>query len=283
MRTVIFDFTVLICFVLPLSTVSQAQVGDTGVDGYRVAANGQGMIFPKQAVLNKTAAEMELSPAAELSDLDCMIEPHKVVEVATAASGVVRSINVDRGDIVRRGQVIAKLESGVEEVNLDLSKTRAEFSERKFSRIEEVFAKKGVSHHTKDEAEIEKRLADLEYQRSLELLKMRSIRSPLTGVIVERFISPGEYTEQEKIAKIAQIDPLNVEIIAPVSMIGKTKVGMDAYVFPEQPVGGTHKAKVKIIDRVIDPASGTFGIRLEMKNANYKIPAGVKCKVRFIK
>ena len=44
---------------------------------------------------------------------------------------------------------------------------------------------------------------------------------------------------------------------------------------------GTHTARVKVVDPVIDAASGTFGVRLELPNPNYRLPAGLKCKVRF--
>ena len=219
--------------------------------------------------------------AVGLSNLDCMIEPYQVVDVATAASGIIGEIRVDRGDIVTQGEVLANLDSGVEKMNVSLSHARAKFSKRKFNRMQEVFNKKGISDHAKDEAEVEKRLANLEYRRSLEVLKMRTIKSPLSGVVVERFAAPGEYTEQEKILKIAQIDPLNVEIIAPVSMFGKAKPGMKVLVIPEQPVGGKYKAMVKVIDKVIDPASGTFGIRLELSNKEHKIPSGIKCRAQF--
>jgi hypothetical protein len=38
-----------------------------------------------------------------------------------------------------------------------------------------------------------------------------------------------------------------------------------------------------VVDRVIDGASGTFGVRLDLRNPNGVIPAGAKCNVRFIK
>ena len=50
--------------------------------------------------------------------------------------------------------------------------------------------------------------------------------SPLNGVVVERFLGPGERVGNEKILKIAQIDPLNVEVIAPMEMFGSVRVGM---------------------------------------------------------
>jgi hypothetical protein len=38
-----------------------------------------------------------------------------------------------------------------------------------------------------------------------------------------------------------------------------------------------------VVDRVIDGASGTFGVRLEMRNPNGAVPAGAKCRVRLAK
>ena len=56
---------------------------------------------------------------------------------------------------------------------------------------------------------------------------------------------------------------------------------MKAKVFPEEPIGGKYIARVVIVDQVIDAASGTFGIRLELPNNKYKIPAGLRCQVEF--
>jgi hypothetical protein len=39
---------------------------------------------------------------------------------------------------------------------------------------------------------------------------------------------------------------------------------------------------VTLMDRVIDPASGTFGVRLELPNPDYAIPSGLHCRVRFL-
>ena len=67
-------------------------------------------------------------------------------------------------------------------------------------------------------------------------------------------------------------------------LIGAIKVGMNAEITPENPVDQkVYKAKVTIVDRVIDAASGTFGVRLELPNPKYRLPAGLKCKVAFHK
>jgi RND family efflux transporter MFP subunit len=171
-----------------------------------------------------------------------------------------------------------------------------EFAERGKQRKKELYEKKTLSAQEWDEAETKrilaelalnealeaKRIAELEYKRSVEVVKRMSIRSPINGVVVERLLSLGEYVENQPIMTLAQIDPLHVEVIMPVSTLGSVKVGMFAEVRPEAPVGGVYKAKVTIVDKVVDAASGTFGVRLELPNPDYKLPPGLKCKVLFL-
>jgi multidrug efflux pump subunit AcrA (membrane-fusion protein) len=131
------------------------------------------------------------------------------------------------------------------------------------------------------EAVENKRLAELEYKRAVEVVNRMTIRSPVNGVVVERYLSPGEYIENQSVLKLAQIDPLNVEVVLPVDLLPSIKVGMKARVIPEHPVGGQYTAEVKIVDQVIDAASGTLGVRLQLPNPNHRLPAGLKCKVIF--
>jgi multidrug efflux pump subunit AcrA (membrane-fusion protein) len=129
-------------------------------------------------------------------------------------------------------------------------------------------------------------LAQLEVKRTSEILALRTIRSPLSGVVVEKVLSPGDLATsnlKDPILRLVQINPLNVEVVLPVSEFGRVKPGAKALVFPEQPIGGEYRAIVTIVDTVVDAASGTFGVRLELPNRDRRIPPGIKCTVRFSK
>lgn len=84
------------------------------------------------------------------------------------------------------------------------------------------------------------------------------------------------------VLKAAQLNPLRVEVIVPVSWLGKVSVGAQAEILPEAPMNSVHVARVTVVDPVVDAASGTVGIRLELPNPEYSLPAGLKCKVRFL-
>jgi membrane fusion protein (multidrug efflux system) len=214
-------------------------------------------------------------------EMECMLEPHLVSNIGSPVEGVLSEVTVDRGDYVSKGQIVAHLRSDVEKATVEWRKAQEQFGMRKVQRNEELFKKQLISANEKDELETQTLIAGLELKEKQEILKQRIIRSPLNGVVVERFLVPGERVFQQEILKIAQIDPLNVELVVPVEMFGKIKLGMAAKVNLNPLLSGAYKAKVIVIDKVIDAASGTFGVRLELRNPGNKIPAGIKCRLSF--
>lgn len=232
------------------------------------------LILPLSTPL--VAQEREL-----LTSNDCLIEPHKTVNISSPVEGILEEISVERGDLVKAWQTIAHLESKVERASVDLAKEQANFKQRKIKRNEELYAKQLISIHEKDELETEGFLSKMELKHAEAILSQRSIISPISGVVVERFLSVGEYVSSEPLLKVAQLNPLNIEVILPITAFGKVKRGMRASVLPQLPVGGEYSAKVVIVDKVVDAASGTIGIRLQMKNPSNRIPAGLKCRVEF--
>ena len=249
--------------------------------------------------------------AAAASGFDCMIEARQTVEIRSSVEAVIETVKVQRGNFVSKGQVIATLESGPERAALalaeeraknqgeiNLSEARVELAGKKLKRAEELHKQNFISANARDEAQAEfrlaseellrakenQRLAALEARRSREVLSMRTIRSPVSGVVVEVMRKPGEFgaiSFKDPIMKLAEIDPLHVETILPSSMYGKVKRGQKAVVMPEAPIGGRYETAVEIVDPVIDAASGTLGVRMLLANRKGAIPAGVRCRVEF--
>ncbi len=251
-------------------------------------------------------AEPEL-PAVEHSD--CIIEPMVVVEVGTSVAGVIDDMLVDRSDRVDSGQLLARLESSVEEVTVRRSKERADMlseirarvadlklAKQKMQRINDLHARKMVSKQQRDEAvnELERadqavkiareklHLAKLDLEHAQAQLDRRQIRSPIKGVILERLAQAGEYVDERPLLSVAQLDPLRVEVLMPAQAFGVIQPGMTANVMPELAAQAPLAAKVVLVDPIIDTASGTFGVRLELPNADYAIPSGMRCRVSFV-
>ncbi len=246
---------------------------------------------------------------ASVPELDCFIEPYIIVNLGSEATGIIKELEVDRGDFVEKGQVLARLDTRVEDATIELLTARAEmianiearkanleFAIREHERKKKLYKKNIVALNETDlaktkmliaerelqEAVEQKHIADLELKKARESVERRIIRSPISGVVVEKYLSIGELVDRQPILKLAQLDPLNVEVIAPVIMLDSFRVGDLAEITPEYPVGKSYIGKVKIVDNVVDASSGTFGIRIELPNPDYVLPAGLQCSVRFL-
>lgn len=250
-----------------------------------------------------------LAGPANAGEYACLIEPKQVLKLAAPVQGVVAAVEVDRGDRVRKGQVLARLDSDVEEANALIAQVRAandtairsgrarlDFLRRKQSRNDQLRTTDAVSFAQADEAASDARVAEaqlreaelnvaqarLEAKRSEGLLQQRRVVSPIDGVVTERSLGPGEFrNDQATILTIAEINPLRVETFLPIAVYGQVKVGDKAVVVPEAPVGGSYAATVTVVNAVFDAASGTIGVRLELPNPDLLLPAGIHCRVRF--
>jgi len=256
-------------------------------------------------------AALAVPPAAAAPEHNCMIEARQAIDIRSPVEAVIESIKVKRGDAVARGQVLVTLESGPERASLALAQSRArmqgeikaaevrvDITAKKARRAEELVKQNFVSANALDEAQAElqlateelrrardnQRLNELEAARTAEVLGLRTIRSPFRGIVVQVLLKPGEFgaiTFKDPIMKLAEIDPLHVEVVLPLSLYGQVKVGQRATVMPEAPIGGRYQSTVSMVDRVVDAASGTFGVQIELPNPKLTIPAGVKCRVSF--
>lgn len=261
--------------------------------------------LPDLDVLPDATANFGLSDPS----LDCIIEPSEVVEIGSPVTGLIATIGAERGDNVEAGQILVELESGVERAAVELARVRSRMrgdvlsreaqlalGERREVRGDELFDENALSLDQREQLETDaelarlelrkarenRELAQLELRQAIQALERRTIRSPIPGVVVERLMSPGEVVDEETILTIAQIDPLRVEVILPSAMFGTIRRGMRAAISPETGNKQVHLAAVTIVDRVIDAASGTFGVRLELSNPDQSIPGGLHCRVRFL-
>ena len=240
-------------------------------------------------------------------EFDCIIVPSNVSDLGSHSRGIINRIEVDRNDFVKRGDVIAVLDDKVEQAVVSLANRRASITSeialrkqnsnlagRMKKRAESSYYAKAFSDQEIDIVRVEAAVAKIkllqakenqkiindELKRAKAELAHKTIRAPFSGVITERFKTIGEYIDDKPVVRIAQLDPLHVEVIIPVVYRDKVKAGMKAKVHSH--TGTVWSATVSQVDRVMDVASGTFGVRLILPNPDYAIPAGLRCDLKFI-
>ena len=237
--------------------------------------------------------------------LVCLIQPSQVAEVGTSVIGVIEGMRVERGDYVKKGGVIAVLRNDVERAALDVARSKAQaeadvqaaiagldYARQRQIRAEDLFNRQFISEQaldqTRTEAQVaEQKLAQAREQRRIweremglaqSQLAQRTILSPISGIVAERYLSAGERVEDRSVARVVSIDPLYVEVMVPAAQFGKIKTGMMATVMPELPDTAPVHARVSLVDKIVDGASNTFRVRLNLPNPKHSLPAGLRCK-----
>lgn len=161
-------------------------------------------------------------------------------DLAANASGRVLSVAIERGDAIKPGQVLAKLD--VRAARLSASEARAQADS---ARAQEEQARDECARYEK----LKERgaISDLEYQqkvtqcRTLPLTAQAAgaraelaaqnvgdgiIRAPFGGLVAERFIEVGQYVRQDsKVASIVSVDPIRLQLAVPEAEVARVSVG----------------------------------------------------------
>ncbi|SLN59993.1 Multidrug resistance protein MdtE precursor [Roseovarius gaetbuli] len=249
------------------------------------------------------------APAHALDIRSCVVMPSQVVEIAVEVPGLVKSVNVGRGDVVKEGDVLLKLTDTALQAQVALATRRAsdetqitgvdariKVLEGQLERVKILYERELIAMRELDRVEAEliglyqerdrviadRDLAAIELTRINALLDQRTVISPVNGIVTARNADAGEYAdEQGAVMSIATLDPLHVEIFVPQDMANQIEIGAEIEIRLETQPDLAHTAVVEVVDRVFDAASGTFGVRLSLPNPGQSLPAGVRCTARL--
>jgi RND family efflux transporter MFP subunit len=233
--------------------------------------------------------------------------PSSMIAVGSEQEGAIADLPVVDGDVVKKGQVLFKLTTRVQELEVQRlaaiaesdalvrqAKAELERAEREEQRAltlhkqgiagdAELDVKKrdaNVARIRVDQALVDLDVAKLRYREAKARLEQRIVKSPINGRVGVLKHRCGETVEKlEPVMILVQLDPLWIEFDCPVEdeeyfQVG-TRVGVQIDRHGSR-WGESRQAKVVYTAPTVNPASQTFRVRLEMKNADNPWKAGIK-------
>ena len=136
----------------------------------------------KKVIISALLLYANVLIADEKALLDCVIEPSMLVELSSQVRGVLENVYVERGDFVKKGQLVARLMSGVEQASVRLSRDRAkmemdvksreaeqQFRQNTLKQVAQLYEKKLASLREYDDAKTSSVVADVELEKAKEL------------------------------------------------------------------------------------------------------------------
>ena len=202
-------------------------------------------------------------------------------------SGRVSKIYVDEGDVVKKGQALAKIDDGGLYNELKLVESQAKLAKTIYERQSKLWNDKIGSEIQYLEAKTNYEIQNNRLKSITESLAKTTITAPFSGTIDEIFIeegnlvSPPMMPDQNGAFRIVNLDELYVESLVPESFIGKIKTGSTVNV--DIPVNqSSFSSTVKYSGSSIDPKSRTFKIEATVPQNNSSIMPNMNAEVSIL-
>jgi membrane fusion protein (multidrug efflux system) len=195
------------------------------------------------------------------------------VKVLSEAEGRVERLNVEEGDLVKKGQVLAVLVQ--DEARIAKSKVELKSSNTSAAllRAQDSFEQGLISSEAFDRLKMDHEIAMQEVAEAEWRLAKTVIRAPFTSRITERFITVGQHLRPgDELFTVADYDPLVARIYLPERDVYELEEGREVRITPAAGTELSFTGRIRQIAPVVDTATGTVKVTVEAVNA----PAGVR-------
>jgi RND family efflux transporter MFP subunit len=208
--------------------------------------------------------------------------PRHRAQLSVALEARVREVRVEEGQTVRQGDVLAILYTEAEQ--LDCARAEAQIKKADFHYQSKLQLKRkaGVSELEVVGAEADLEVARIELQRAQANLRDKTLTAPWAGRVLRVLKSTGETVNRaEKLIELIDHSTILVDVYLDARYLRGVRVGQKAEVRGEAIGAQAVEAAVSIVDPVVEPGSGLSRVRLQMPNADLRIPTGLPVRVKF--
>ena len=223
-----------------------------------------------QAVKVMSAARQNVKQDGTYS---ATVQANAVNNIAPQSGGRIQKINVEVGDFVSAGQVLAEMDR----VQLDQAKLRLSNTETELGRLKQLYEQGGLAQSDYEAAELNYEVSKSTYDN---LLENTILRSPVSGVVTARNYDRGDmYAMAAPIFTVQQIVPVKILVGISEADYTKVKKGDKVTLTVDALPGRTYSGSIRRIYPTIDPLTHTVNIEVSVPNQNRELRPGMYAKV----
>lgn len=211
------------------------------------------------------------------------LEADQEAQVVAKVSGIILEILVEEGELVEKGQVLARLENDLQRSELAQAEANLRQLRNALKRAEEMNAKRLISPEDYDRAKFQAEAQQAAYDLAKLNLDWTVIRSPISGVVSQRMVKAGNLVAvHEPLYQVTKLDPLLAVIHVPERALPTMALGQEALVSVDAWAGQTFSGRVTRISPVVDADTGTFKVTAELSNDDSKLKPGMFGRVAVV-
>jgi membrane fusion protein, multidrug efflux system len=266
----------LVVLVGALVGVKALQIGSLIKMGEEMEKSGPPPEVVGTAVVQEQAWEGTLTAVGSVSAV-------KGVAVSNDAAGVVSAVRFESGAVVKAGQILVELDSGVERAQLASAQARKELAEVNVQRSRTLFESNTVAQAQvdNDEAQLKTLAADVGALQAQIARKV--VRAPFAGKLGIRTVNLGQFLAPgTAVTTLEALDSVFVDFSLPQQRLGDVKVGAPVRVTLEKEGGATYEGTVSAIDPGVDAVTRSIKLRASVPSAQEKLRPGMFARVALV-
>lgn len=225
------------------------------------------VVEEKTPIVSVVSAEFQQVP--QDADYSTTIQAYAINHIVPQQGARIKKLNVEIGDFVSAGQILAEMDR----TNLVASELKLKNDGIELERVRQLLAEGGVSQSDFDQMEMAYNVSKTNIDN---LIENTVLRSPINGVISARNYDKGDmYSMSSPLYTVEQVTPVKMIVALSESDYTRVhkgdKVTLVADAFP----GKTFEGSVARLYPTIDNASHTFGVEVQVRNADRLLRPGM--------
>lgn len=225
----------------------------------------------KAPIVNVEPAVVETVPQDAVYSAN--VQAYAVNNIAPQSGNRIQKINVEVGDFVSAGQVLAEMESfQMEQAGLQLKNAEVELG-----RLRQLYEEGGVSQSDFESVELSYNVARTSYDN---LERNTILRTPISGVVTARNYDRGDmYTMTQPLFTVQQITPVKILVGVSESDYTKVKKGDKVTLTADALPGKEFTGSVVRLYPTMDPTTHTFNVEVQVRNEKRELRPGMYARV----
>ncbi|HCZ32928.1 MAG TPA: hypothetical protein DHV93_05410 [Holophagaceae bacterium] len=235
-----------------------------------------------RSLLILTILSSGLIPVSAGTPVEGLVQPFRQVDVSAPVSSRITELKVGEGEAVQEGQTLALLYGKLEELEMMRAKALLERREFEAKGAKRLYDSRIIPEAKALESRIELDLARLQYETAAEQVRLRTVQTPLAGVVVARHREVGEaVSTAQPLFRILDLSRVVVVCAVDPKALAGLAAGQKARVtLPQMPETGTLEGEVALVDPCAD-AAGLVRVKVVVENPERRIRSGLRALVEL--
>lgn len=189
------------------------------------------------------------------------LEAENAVAVVAEASRRVTELLVEEGQVVRKGQVLLRLQSDEQQSAVLRTETELAQAQREFDRQSSLHQRDLTTEQALQDARDELDRRKLAYEDAKRELSYTEVKAPIAGTITARMVSVGhQVTVGQELFNLVDFESLVARIYVPEQNLRDLHVGQPVRLTASAVRREPYQCSVKRVSPVVDPRTGTIKV-----------------------